>query len=147
MVANLTVMDRDQPHSPNWNAFYRIISGDPSGHFSVRTDPVTNEGMVTVVKVGSLPASHRGFCPLPPPGTEWTEAIRVQCEPPLTSGRKGQRAPAPARGRLHEAWSRDPQGLCRLACPLPQKITFLCPPGGSYFHLSPLMRELHRGPA
>ncbi|CAO2577390.1 Cdh4 [Lemmus lemmus] len=51
VVANLTVLDRDQPHSPNWNAVYRIISGDPSGHFSVRTDPVTNEGMVTVVKV------------------------------------------------------------------------------------------------
>ena len=57
VVANLTVMDRDQPHSPNWNAFYRIISGDPSGHFSIRTDPVTNEGMVTVVKVGALLAS------------------------------------------------------------------------------------------
>ncbi|XP_038186598.1 cadherin-4 isoform X1 [Arvicola amphibius] len=50
VVANLTVLDRDQPHSPNWNAVYRIISGDPSGHFIVRTDPVTNEGMVTVVK-------------------------------------------------------------------------------------------------
>lgn len=57
VVANLTVMDRDQPHSPNWNAVYRIISGDPSGHFSIRTDPVTNEGMVTVVKVGALLAS------------------------------------------------------------------------------------------
>ncbi|KAM5305109.1 cadherin-4 isoform 1-T1 [Glossophaga mutica] len=50
VVANLTVMDRDQPHSPNWNAVYRIISGDPSGHFVIRTDPVTNEGLVTVVK-------------------------------------------------------------------------------------------------
>ncbi|KAM9121480.1 cadherin-4 isoform 2-T3 [Pangshura tecta] len=50
VVANLTVMDRDQPHSPNWNAVYRIISGDPSGHFTIRTDPITNEGMVTVVK-------------------------------------------------------------------------------------------------
>uniref|UniRef100_A0A8D0H4Y7 Cadherin-4 n=1 Tax=Sphenodon punctatus TaxID=8508 RepID=A0A8D0H4Y7_SPHPU len=54
VVANLTVMDRDQPHSLNWNAVYRIISGDPSGHFTVRTDPITNEGMVTVVKVGTL---------------------------------------------------------------------------------------------
>lgn len=61
VVANLTVMDRDQPHSPNWNAVYRIISGDPSGHFSIRTDPATNEGMVTVVKVGtpSLPAPRQ----------------------------------------------------------------------------------------
>ncbi|XP_047450376.1 cadherin-4-like isoform X2 [Mugil cephalus] len=49
-VANLTVIDADQPHSPNWNAIYRIISGDPSGHFTIRTDPVTNDGMVTVVK-------------------------------------------------------------------------------------------------
>nr|XP_060627989.1 cadherin-4 isoform X5 [Anolis sagrei ordinatus] len=50
VVANLTVMDRDQPHSPNWNAVYRIISGDPSGHFTIRTDPITNEGLVTVVR-------------------------------------------------------------------------------------------------
>lgn len=61
VVANLTVMDRDQPHSPNWNAVYRIISGDPSGHFVIRTDPVTNEGMVTVVKVGALTS-----CQAPP---------------------------------------------------------------------------------
>ncbi|XP_040187214.1 cadherin-4 isoform X1 [Rana temporaria] len=49
-VANLTVVDRDQPYTPNWNAIYKIISGDPVGHFAVRTDPVTNEGIVTVVK-------------------------------------------------------------------------------------------------
>lgn len=51
MVTNLTVVDRDQPHSPNWNAVYRIVSGDPSGHFIIRTNPLTNEGMLTVVKV------------------------------------------------------------------------------------------------
>lgn len=51
VVANLTVIDADQPHSPNWNAVYRIISGDPTGHFTIRTDPVTNDGMVTVIKV------------------------------------------------------------------------------------------------
>ncbi|KAJ3603186.1 hypothetical protein NHX12_030929 [Muraenolepis orangiensis] len=50
VVTNLTVVDRDQPHSVNWNAVYRIVSGDPSGHFTVRTNPVTNEGMLTVVK-------------------------------------------------------------------------------------------------
>ncbi|MBN3283899.1 CADH4 protein, partial [Polyodon spathula] len=50
VVANLTVIDRDQPHTANWNAVYRIVSGDPSGHFTIRTDPVTNDGMVTVVK-------------------------------------------------------------------------------------------------
>ncbi|MED6280008.1 Cadherin-4 [Characodon lateralis] len=50
VVTNLTVVDRDQPHSPNWNAVYRIVSGDPSGHFIIRTNPITNEGMLTVVK-------------------------------------------------------------------------------------------------
>lgn len=51
VVTNLTVVDRDQPHSPNWNAVYRIVSGDPTGHFTIRTNPITNEGMLTVVKV------------------------------------------------------------------------------------------------
>lgn len=51
VVTNLTVVDRDQPHSPNWNAVYRIVSGDPSGHFTIRTNPITNEGMLMVVKV------------------------------------------------------------------------------------------------
>uniref|UniRef100_A0A3B4BJ59 Cadherin-4 n=1 Tax=Periophthalmus magnuspinnatus TaxID=409849 RepID=A0A3B4BJ59_9GOBI len=52
VVTNLTVLDRDQPHSPNWNAVYRIVSGDPSGHFTIRTNPVTNEGIIkcTILK-------------------------------------------------------------------------------------------------
>ncbi|XP_075427512.1 cadherin-4 isoform X3 [Ascaphus truei] len=50
VVANLTVVDRDQPHTTNWNAIYKIISGDPAGHFTIRTDPMTNEGVVTVLK-------------------------------------------------------------------------------------------------
>ncbi|XP_049327617.1 cadherin-4 isoform X2 [Astyanax mexicanus] len=50
IVANLTVRDRDQPHTPNWNAVYRIVGGDSMGHFTIRTDEVTNDGRVTVVK-------------------------------------------------------------------------------------------------
>ncbi|KAJ1122551.1 hypothetical protein NDU88_001037 [Pleurodeles waltl] len=50
VVANLTVVDRDQPHSPNWNAVYRILNGDSAGHFTIHTDPLTNDGLVTVVK-------------------------------------------------------------------------------------------------
>lgn len=105
MVANLTVMDRDQPHSPNWNAFYRIISGDPSGHFSIRTDPVTNEGMVTVVKVGTLLASCRPSRVLSPAaalGQTEQKGYGVKCEPPLISRGKGLHPPARAGGRLRE---------------------------------------------
>lgn len=54
IVANLTVTDRDQPNTPAWNAVYKITGGDPTGRFSVPTDPTTNEGLVTVVKVSAL---------------------------------------------------------------------------------------------
>ncbi|KAG5275563.1 hypothetical protein AALO_G00121740 [Alosa alosa] len=50
IVANLTVSDKDQPNTPAWNAVYRITGGDNSGRFAIITDPVTNEGHVTVVK-------------------------------------------------------------------------------------------------
>uniref|UniRef100_A0A8C6V1H7 Cadherin 2, type 1, N-cadherin (neuronal) n=1 Tax=Neogobius melanostomus TaxID=47308 RepID=A0A8C6V1H7_9GOBI len=50
IVANLTVTDKDQPHTAAWSAVYRIIAGDPTGRFSVPTDPTTNEGLLTVVK-------------------------------------------------------------------------------------------------
>ncbi|XP_077208657.1 cadherin-2 isoform X3 [Paroedura picta] len=50
IVANLTVTDKDQPHTPAWNAMYRMTSGDPSGRFAILTDPNSNDGLVTVVK-------------------------------------------------------------------------------------------------
>lgn len=52
IVANLTVTDKDQPHTQAWAAVYRIVAGDPTGRFSIPTDPTTNEGLLTVVKVG-----------------------------------------------------------------------------------------------
>lgn len=53
IVANLTVTDKDQPHTQAWSAIYRIVAGDPTGRFSIPTDPTTNEGLLTVVKVGA----------------------------------------------------------------------------------------------
>ncbi|KAG7455190.1 hypothetical protein MATL_G00253960 [Megalops atlanticus] len=50
IVTNLTVTDKDQPNTPAWNAVYKITGGDPTGRFSIPTDPTTNEGLVTVVK-------------------------------------------------------------------------------------------------
>ncbi|KAJ3599155.1 hypothetical protein NHX12_033118 [Muraenolepis orangiensis] len=50
IVSNLTVTDKDQPHTAAWNAAYRITSGDPTGRFSIPTDPTSNEGLLTVVK-------------------------------------------------------------------------------------------------
>ncbi|XP_077126509.1 cadherin-2 [Ranitomeya variabilis] len=50
VVANLTVTDKDQPHTNAWNTVYRIVSGDATGRFTIRTDPNSNDGLVTVVK-------------------------------------------------------------------------------------------------
>nr|XP_046157494.1 cadherin-2 [Oncorhynchus gorbuscha] len=50
IVANLTVTDKDQPRTAAWRTVYRITAGDPTGRFSIPTDPTTNEGLVTVVK-------------------------------------------------------------------------------------------------
>nr|XP_020664592.1 cadherin-2 [Pogona vitticeps] len=50
IVTNLTVTDKDQPHTPAWNAMYRMTSGDPTGRFTILTDPNSNDGLVTVVK-------------------------------------------------------------------------------------------------
>ncbi|XP_007893279.1 cadherin-2 isoform X2 [Callorhinchus milii] len=50
VLANLTVTDKDHPHSRAWNAVYKITGGDPTGRFGVPTDPVSNDGLVTVVK-------------------------------------------------------------------------------------------------
>lgn len=72
IVANLTVTDKDQPHTPAWNAAYRISGGDPTGRFAILTDPNSNDGLVTVVKVSvlwitdrrQLPSRHQ---PVPSP--------------------------------------------------------------------------------
>ena len=46
--------DKDQPHTPAWNAVYRISGGDPAGRFAIQTDPNSNDGLVTVVKVSAM---------------------------------------------------------------------------------------------
>ncbi|XP_026350367.2 cadherin-15 isoform X1 [Ursus arctos] len=49
-VGRLEVEDRDLPGSPNWVARFTILEGDPNGQFAIRTDPKTNEGVLSVVK-------------------------------------------------------------------------------------------------
>ncbi|XP_067392861.1 cadherin-15 [Emydura macquarii macquarii] len=49
-IGRLLVHDKDLPGSPNWLARYTILEGDPGGAFALRTDPRTNEGVLSVVK-------------------------------------------------------------------------------------------------
>lgn len=49
-LGRVNVTDRDDAGTGNWEARYSI-SNDHGGKFAVRTDPITNQGVLTVVKV------------------------------------------------------------------------------------------------
>lgn len=49
-VGRVNVTDRDDPGTGNWEARYSITN-DPDGNFDISTDPVTNQGVLTVLTV------------------------------------------------------------------------------------------------
>ncbi|XP_051948270.1 cadherin-15-like [Xyrauchen texanus] len=49
-VGRVNATDKDQRGGDNWRIKYSIINGDRSGHFAIRTDPVSNQGIISVVK-------------------------------------------------------------------------------------------------
>lgn len=63
-ILTMTVTDGDEPHSPAWNAKFKIVGGDPGGYFAVKTGTNKQEGILSTAKV-PLPAAvtHEGvFC-------------------------------------------------------------------------------------
>ncbi|NXC91107.1 CAD15 protein, partial [Cercotrichas coryphoeus] len=52
-VGKVFVHDKDLAGSPSWLAKFTILEGDPEGAFAIRTDPHTNDGVLSVVKVGT----------------------------------------------------------------------------------------------
>lgn len=57
VIVNLTVEDKDDPTTGAWRAAYTIINGNPGQSFEIHTNPQTNEGMLSVVKVRMLPTA------------------------------------------------------------------------------------------
>ncbi|KAJ8339929.1 hypothetical protein SKAU_G00345620 [Synaphobranchus kaupii] len=49
-IGRVSATDDDEPGSVNWNAKYTVAKGDPYGHFAIRTNPKTNQGILSVVK-------------------------------------------------------------------------------------------------
>lgn len=47
------MIDKDSPNSPAWRAKY-TIQGDEGEHFKIETDPDTNDGILTVIKVSAV---------------------------------------------------------------------------------------------
>ncbi|XP_067257650.1 cadherin-15 [Chanodichthys erythropterus] len=49
-VGRVNATDKDQKGGDNWRIKYTIKKGNTLGHFAIRTDPVTNQGIISVVK-------------------------------------------------------------------------------------------------
>uniref|UniRef100_A0A8C5RAI9 Cadherin 15 n=1 Tax=Laticauda laticaudata TaxID=8630 RepID=A0A8C5RAI9_LATLA len=109
-VGRLTVQDEDQLGSPNWLAKFTILEGDPRGAFSIRPDPLTNEGVLSLAKAldyeeqsrYELLVSVQNQSPLHPSAPKAAHALaRVQLqvvdanEPPFFLDN-------PCRGRVNE---------------------------------------------
>lgn len=54
-VITMSVTDGDEPHSPAWNAKFKIVDGDPEGLFTVKTGSNKHDGIISTAKVGSKP--------------------------------------------------------------------------------------------
>lgn len=75
-VGKVFVHDKDLAGSPSWLAKFTILEGDPEGNFAIRTDPHTNDGVLSVVKVGTgQPGDTGGLTARLTPGpsrSRWT---------------------------------------------------------------------------
>ncbi|KAM3921537.1 cadherin-like protein 26 [Leptodactylus fuscus] len=49
-ILRFGVKDVDTPFTPGWRAKYSIIGGDDDEHYTIVTDPKTNDGLLMVVK-------------------------------------------------------------------------------------------------
>ncbi|CAB1329363.1 unnamed protein product, partial [Coregonus sp. 'balchen'] len=50
-ILRVAVTDADTPNTTAWRAVYSIVKGNEEGNYKIETDPKTNEGILTVIKI------------------------------------------------------------------------------------------------
>ncbi|TNN43108.1 Cadherin-like protein 26 [Liparis tanakae] len=58
-LLRIAVDDKDTPNTPGWRAEYYFLEGNEGRNYKIETDPVTNEGILSVIKEKDFEQSMR----------------------------------------------------------------------------------------
>ncbi|XP_075389358.1 desmocollin-2 [Tenrec ecaudatus] len=134
-ILRVTVEDKDLVNTANWRANYTILKGNENGNFKIVTDPMTNEGVLWVVKplnyeerqqvvlqigaVNEAPYVKESTSKTAMSTATVTVNVRNQdegpeCSPPFQMVRIKENAPAGSRSNGYKAYdpeSRSSSGI------------------------------------